>query len=67
MLNREIDATSGKVAGALSVYHVGPVVRALSRILQKSPGSGLNEPWLHAFVHLLCGTCLLVSFLSSNT
>ncbi len=67
MLNREIDATSGKIAGALGVYHIGPIVRAVSRILQKSSGSGLNEPWLHAFAHILCGTCLLVSFISSST
>ena len=67
MLNREIDATSAKVAGALSVYHLGPFVRAVSRILQKSSSSGVIEPWLHAFVHSLCGTCLLVSFISSNT
>lgn len=67
MLNREIDATSGKIAGALGVYHVGPAVRAVSRILQNSSCSGLNEPWLHAFLHILCGTCLLVSFISSST
>ena len=67
MLNREIDATSGKIAGALGVYHLGPVVRAVSRILQKSSGIGPNEPWLHAFAHTLCGTCLLVSFVSKST
>lgn len=66
MLSHEIDATSGKIAGALGFYHVGPAVRAVSRILQKSPGSGLDEPWLHAFAHILCGTCLLVSFISSS-
>ena len=64
MLNRGIDATSGKVAGALGVYHVGPAVRAVSRILQNN---SLNEPWLHAFLHILCGTCLLVAFISSST
>ena len=67
MLNREVDATSGKIAGALGVYHFGPVVRAVSRIVQKSSGSGLNEPWLHAIAHMLCGTCLLVSFIVSST
>lgn len=67
MLNREVDSTSGKVAGALGVYHFGPVVRAVSRIVQRSSGSGLNEPWLHAFAHMLCGTCLLVSFIASST
>lgn len=66
MLNREVDTTSGKIAGALGVYHFGPVMRAVSRIVQKSSGRGLNEPWLHAFAHVLCGTCLLVSFIASS-
>ena len=67
MLNREADTTSGKIAGALGVYHLGPFVRAVSRIVKKSSGSGLNEPWLHAFAHGLCGACLLASFATSST
>ena len=67
MLNREVDATSGNIAGALGVYHFGPLVRAVSRIVEKSSGSGINGPWLHAFAHMLCGTCLLASFITIST
>ena len=66
VLKREIDSLSGQIAGALGVYHVGPAVRAISRILRKSPGSGLDEPWLHAFAHVLCGACLFVSLIVSS-
>ena len=67
MLNREVDSMSGKVAGALGVYHFGPVVRAISRIVQRRSAGGLDGPWLHAFAHMLCGTCLLVSFIAIGT
>ena len=72
LLNREMDTLSGKVAGALVVYHVGPVVRAISRIRRGDLGGGgggsggLGGPWLYALVHILCAACLSASFLSSN-
>ncbi|KAH8789025.1 hypothetical protein F5882DRAFT_402620 [Hyaloscypha sp. PMI_1271] len=62
---RPIDGTSRNVAGALSVYHLAPLVRAGSRIAEGSGeyGKGLGGPMLHLAVHLLCFVGLLWGFL----
>ena len=61
---RPIDGTSRNVAGALSVYHLAPLVRAGSRIAEGSGeyGKGLGGPMLHLAVHLLCFVGLLWGF-----
>jgi len=66
LLTREMEELSGKMAGALAVYHVGPIVRALSRIQKQESGGVLGGPWLHAFVHILCAATLVTSFISTN-
>ena len=60
------DALSGQAAAALGLYHVGPSVRAVSRIRGGNSGDVLGGPWLHAFAHSLCAACLMVSFVSSS-
>ena len=66
-LNRAMDdALSGQVAAALSLYHVGLSVRAVSRIRGGNSGDVLGGPWLHAFAHSLCAACLMASFVSSS-
>ena len=66
LLMREMDELSGKMAGALALYHVGPVARALSRTQKPESGGILGGPWLHAFVHVLCAVTLVMSFVSTN-
>jgi hypothetical protein len=46
----------------LSLYHTGPVVRAVSRIQRAEGNDALGGPWLHLLVHALCGMALLCSF-----
>lgn len=44
------------VAGALALYHLGPLIRAAHRSW-KGEGTGrhlLGHPWIHVFVHFLC-------------
>ena len=65
-LMRDMDQLSGKVAGALALYHIGPVARALSRIQKRDSGSVLGGPWLHAFIHVLCAVTLITSFISTR-
>lgn len=50
---RPVDATSKRVAGALAVYHLAPLFRALGRIWEGDGGlaSGLGGPWAHAAAH----------------
>ncbi|KAH7346444.1 hypothetical protein BKA65DRAFT_502449 [Rhexocercosporidium sp. MPI-PUGE-AT-0058] len=50
---RPVDETSGRVAGALAVYHAAPLVRAVGRITSKEEGygKGLGGPWVHGVVH----------------
>lgn len=53
------------MAGALSIYHLAPLMRAGSRIVEGSGeyGKGLGGPILHLIVHLLCFVGLLWVFL----
>ena len=53
------DFASGNVAGALAIYHIGPFVRAWSRIDVRGTfdirrHSLLKDPLLHFAVHSLC-------------
>jgi len=66
LLMREMDQLSGKIAGALVLYHIGPIARALSRVKNQASGSVLGGPKLHAFVHVLCVVTLVTSFISTN-
>ncbi|KAE9380588.1 hypothetical protein N431DRAFT_432868 [Stipitochalara longipes BDJ] len=63
---RPIDETSRYVAGALSVYHVAPLMRAGSRILERRGeyGRGLGGPTVHLIVHTICFAGLAGIFLS---
>ena len=48
---RPADVLSGQVAGALALYHFGPLVRAISRIRDGESSNALGGPWLHALLH----------------
>jgi hypothetical protein len=53
------DITSRSVAGALALYHIGPLVRAWSRIDIRAPSDRqrlplLKDPFLHFVVHSVC-------------
>lgn len=55
ILNRAVrDTLSGQIAAAVALYHVGPVIRATSRIWRGNPGHVLGGAWLYFTVHLLC-------------
>jgi hypothetical protein len=59
--NRPVDGTSKLVAAALAVYHLAPLVRAVSRVMNKEQtyGKGLGGPWVHLGVHGICIFALL--------
>ena len=59
-LMRPADHLSGQISGALVVYHIGPLVRAMSRIRTQDIGRALGGPWLHLFAHLLCVVALVI-------
>ena len=48
-----MDGTSRNVAAALAIYHLAPMVRAVSRLVQggKEYGKGLGGPIVHMIVH----------------
>lgn len=51
-LLRNVDQVSQLVAGALAVYHLAPVMRALSRMSRgRQYGSALGGPMVHGVVH----------------
>lgn len=53
----------GRVAGALALYHLGPLSRAAARIYRReNTGSVLFGPWLHIFLHAVCFVSLLSTF-----
>lgn len=68
---RAVDRTSRNVAGALSLYHIAPALRATGRILGGEGFGkgmkGLGGPWVHLMVHFLCCASLLRLFLSRRT
>lgn len=53
---RPLDRTSRNVAGALAVYHVAPLLRAVERAGYGNFGKGLGGPVVHLIVH---GACFL--------
>jgi hypothetical protein len=65
---RPIDGTSRSVAGALSVYHLAPLVRAGTRIAEESGeyGQGLGGPIVHFVVHGLCFAGLVGTYMSKS-
>jgi len=63
---RPVDRTSRNVAGALAVYHLAPLGRALSRIFEGGIGygKGLGGPWVHLAAHGFCFVELSRMYLS---
>lgn len=56
-VTRVNDELSGQIAGSLALYHIGPSIRAISRLHRRSQlGKPLlfSEPSLHLFVHSIC-------------
>ena len=65
LLSRSVDLLTQQVAGALALYHVGPVIRAVSRIQHQDLGGALGGPWLHAFLHVICAVSLAISSMTT--
>jgi hypothetical protein len=58
-----LDELQRRVAGALALYHVGPLLRALTRIVNGRKGHQIAaNPWLHGSLHVLCLVLLLAAF-----
>ena len=67
LLYYPIDSASRLIALALAFYHVGPTVRAVSRIQQREVDRGIFEnPWLHVVLHVVTGSSLAISFISNS-
>lgn len=54
---------SGRIAAALALYHVGPIMRSWNRTkaeeaATRMPG-GWRGPWLHLGVHGVCAVALM--------
>jgi hypothetical protein len=64
---RPVDRTSRRVAGALGLYHAGPIVRAASRLLHGEAffNGGFGGPATHLGVHVACFLALLGSWMPS--
>jgi len=61
VLQRPQDTLTGQLSGALSIYHIGPSIRAASRLVQRADlGKKLlpSEAALYLFVHCICGAAL---------
>ena len=58
---RPVDETSRLIAGAMSVYQVGPSIRAAFRMArgEKWLGGSLGGPLVHFVVHVTCLASLL--------
>ncbi len=70
---RPMDELSGQVAGALSLYHVGPSLRSIGRLRTRSQRSERLLPseagfylLLHAAAGAALATCCWSSFLTSD-
>lgn len=63
---RPIDVTSQRIAGSLALYHLAPLARAASRLLQREAGleGGLGGPLVHATVHSACFTTLFALYIA---
>lgn len=66
---RPDDKTSRRVAGALGLYHLGPALRAISRLVngETALGAGLGGPVVHLGVHVLCFIALFISWISPRS
>lgn len=64
LLMRPMDLLTHQVCGALVLYHIGPFIRAATRIRKQEPGSALGGPIVHAFAHTVCIISLAASFMS---
>lgn len=65
---KDKDSTSGKIAGALAIYHIAPCVRAWSRSQARVPSESyvlMKDPSLHFYVHLVCFVSLATAFVRS--
>lgn len=61
-ISRVNDELSGQIGGSLALYHVGPSIRALSRLHRRAELSKplfLSEASFHLFVHSICCGSLL--------
>ena len=61
--SRPTDALSSYIAAGLACYHLGPLIRAASKIMQSEEAIALGGPGVHVGVHLLCGALLLAACL----
>lgn len=62
---RPMDELSGKIAGALAIYHIAPSVRSIMRLKRQArEGRPLipSEAFLYLVVHTICGAVLLLHF-----
>ncbi|KEF59547.1 uncharacterized protein A1O9_04391 [Exophiala aquamarina CBS 119918] len=62
---RPMDELSGKIAGALALYHIAPSVRSIIRLKRQArEGRTLmpSEAFLYLVVHAICGAALLLHF-----
>lgn len=50
------------VAGALSIYHIGPASRAASRFGSRDKVGLFNSPHAHFLVHVFCGGGLVAAY-----
>jgi hypothetical protein len=62
ILNRAVsDNFTEQIAAAVALYHVAPLVRAVSKIRGGKSDDALGGPWLHAFSHLVCAVSLVAA------
>lgn len=53
-----------KIAGALSFYHLAPLMRATSKIRRRLQVSdAMGGPWVHLIVHGICAIALVMAFM----
>lgn len=65
LLRESYDELTARVAGALCLYHIGPIIRAAKRVRRHRLPDALGGPHLHLSAHALCAACLLASFIDS--
>jgi len=61
-VDRPLDDTAGKVAGALALYHIAPCVRSVARLRRQTQARGpiiFSEAFLYLFVHSICFAALI--------